>query len=103
MHNVDIFGNRRPPQSSHQGTDDIMIFTINDKNSDFMSMGSHEHYCGGCHTWKAPFQIYNFDNDNCDSDVSDDRKCSRQYIIELLLKGLHRLEYRGYDRFLSHE
>ena len=27
----------------------------------------------------------------------------RQYIIELLLKGLHRLEYRGYDRFLSHE
>ena len=22
----------------------------------------------------------------------------RQYIIELLLKGLHRLEYRGYDR-----
>ena len=25
----------------------------------------------------------------------------RQYIIELLLKGLHRLEYRGYDRSLS--
>ena len=24
----------------------------------------------------------------------------RQYIIELLLKGLHRLEYRGYDRLL---
>ena len=23
----------------------------------------------------------------------------RQYIIELLLKGLHRLKYRGYDRF----
>ena len=45
MHNVDIFGNQRPPQSSHQGTDDIMIFTINDKNSDFMSMGIHEHYC----------------------------------------------------------
>ena len=25
---------------------------------------------------------------------------ARQYIIELLLKGLHRLEYRGYDRFV---
>ena len=39
-----------------------------------------------------------------DSDISDDRNhnsfTARQYIIELLLKGLHRLEYRGYDRFV---
>ena len=30
-------------------------------------------------------------------EVSNCTLCFRQYIIELLLKGLQRLEYRGYD------